>query len=465
MSRLKRIQERGYDYEIEHLPMKQRKSTASLTAIWLGFAVQFATIMVGGIIGSGLSLGKAVVAIMIGNIILAAISVSTGLIGRRVGLGFSMLTRYPFGNTGSFIPSICCGIVQLGWLTFCYWIFAIAVQQLFVLVNPSLGSLGFYVGIVAATVMTAIPVSMGYEGPAWVAWVSIPLYLIPMFYVLFALAVKAGGFGYIVANYEPSHPLSLVHAVTLVIGAWLFGAMTAPDFIRFGKSDLAAWVTPPVGLIVGEGLVLFLGALTAAVTNGATWNPVEAAAKVGTLASIAVIILYIGAMWATNVPTAYSSSMQFANALKKPKTVFALIMSFIAPLLAILIQNSVGALVAIDAFIKFLSTVLPPVGGILVAEYWIVKSRNLPVFTDNLRAVNPVAYTVWILAALFNHWTVILYNEIGASAGFQYGIPGLNGFVAGIVLYAVLNSLAISSGVNWSKYNPENVKHKSFFDL
>lgn len=453
--RVNRLNQRGYDYDIEHVPQEDRKSTLDLSLVWLGYTIQFATIMVGGMIGLGLPLGAAIMAVLVANVLLAAISITTGLIGRRVGLGFSMLTRYPFGHAGSVIPSILCGIVQLGWLTFCYWIFSNAFQNLFALFNPGLGTLGFFVGIIVTTLLTVVPISFGFQGPRWVAWISMPLIIIPMFYVIVLLLGNAGGLAHVAATYVPPQPISMVKAITLGMGAWLFGATTSPDFVRLGKSDAAAWVAPPVGLIIGESLVLILGVLTAASTAGTTWNPVEAATKLGTGGAVGVIILYMAAMWATNVPTAWSASLQFANAFHRPKTIFAIILGFVAPILAIIIQFSVGALVAIDAFVNLLASVIPPVGGILVAEYWILKGRCLPHILDVRRALNPVAYLAWIIAGGVDRWTNVLATQAGSGVGFGYGIPGLNGFLLAIVVYAVLMAIANASGAAWTRYAPE----------
>lgn len=459
---LSRVNQRGYDYDIEQVPLDDRKSTASLSAIWLGYTVQFATIMVGGIVGLGMSFKSAVAAIVLGNAILALLSITTGLIGRRLGLGFSMLTRYPFGHRGSIIPSVFCGIVQLGWLTFCYWIFANAFQNMFQLFNPELARWGFFVGVLVSTLLTVVPLFFGFEGPKWVSWISIPLIVLPLLYVMSVLVSNVGGMQVILNTYHPPQPISFVKGVTLVMGAWLFGAITSPDFVRLGKTDAAAYIAPPIGLIIGESLVLILGALTAASTFGATWNPVEASTKLGAGASFAVLLLYLAAMWATNVPCAWSASLQFANAFQQPKTVFAISLGLIAPFLAILIQYSMGALVAIDAFIGFLSSVIPPVGGILVAEYWFIRKQKLPEIMQVKRRWNPVAYLSWFLAAAINYWTNQAATQAGPSVSFEYGLPGLNGFILAIIFYWILNSLAVRAKVSWADYDTDEKLHPFF---
>ena len=428
----------GYDYDIEHVPESDRKGTLDLCLVWFCWAVQFATIIVGGIIGAGLPLVKAISAILVGNVLLAVISVSTGLIGRRMGLGFAMLSRYPFGNLGSKLPSFICGVVQLGWLTFCYWVFGTAIKTLVGIFNPQVADAGFVVGIVLCAAITVVPVMFGFEGSRWVAYITVPFILVPSLYVISILFLHAGGYSYVVSHYVPSSPIPWTSGVMLAMLAWLFGATTAPDFVRLGKSDLAAWFAPPLGLIVGESLVLFLGVITTVATGGSTCNPIEASARLGPTAATMVIVLYTASMWATNVPTAWTASLQFANVFERPKTYFAIGLCILAPIIGSWIQFSLGTLQAMTVFLNFISSAISPVGGIIVAEYWLVSRRKLLQISEIGRQLNPTAYLVWFVSAFLNHWTNSLYAEAGPGAGLSFGIPGLNGFVLAILLYWLL---------------------------
>ncbi len=442
---------KGYDYDIEHVPESARKSTASLAAVWICWAFQFATIMVGGIIGAGLSLSNAIWAIIIGDIILALLSISTGLIGRRTGLGFSMLTRYPFGHIGTIVPSFIAGAVMFGWLTFCYWIFALTVANIL----PFGITTGYVVGTVAITLLTVVPVVYGFEGPKWVAWATIPLFMIPLVISIFLLIGSAGGLDVVFTKYVPPKPISFVFAVNLALGAWLLGALTSPDWTRLGKSDWAALVAPPVGLIIGESLVLVLGAITTAATMGATWNPVEASAKIGGLAMTAILLAYLVGMWNTTPPTCWAAALHFANIFRRPKTIFAVMLSFLAAIAAIVIQFSVGAFAAMNTFLQLLSSVVPPAAGILVAQYWLLSRGNLPPVWQTRRSVNAVAFIVWVIAAVLDQLSRDAYSAAGPTVGIQYGIPGLNGFIIAVVGYWALTLVAKALGSQELTAEPE----------
>lgn len=370
-----------------------------------------------------------------------------------------MLSRYPFGHKGVFLPAVASGVVMFGWLALSVWIFANAFMGVAGLINEGWKTGGFFIGDFLAFILTIVPIVVGFQGPKWVGYISIPLFLVPMIYVMGRLIASAGGFAAITA-YHPPSPIPFAAAITLAIGAWVLGAVTCPDFTRMGRSDTAI-IAPGVGLLIGESLVLILGALTAAATGGKTWNPIEASASLGGGAMVAVLILYMAAMWCTYVPTAWAAGMHFAAAFNRPKTIFAVALSILAPLVAVLVQYSVGALVWISNFLTILSSVIPPIAGILVAEYYFVRKRQLPGITGFRRLVNPTAYIAWAIAGAVNYWTNSSLNAAGPGAGLKYGIPGLNGFVLAIVVYVIVEAAAKAMNLSWTSLQEVDEPHGS----
>ena len=175
---------------------------------------------------------------------------------------------------------------------------------------------------------------------------------------------------------------------------------------------------------------------------GETWNPIEATLKLGTGAGIMVCILYLFAMWNTQAPTAWTSALHFANVFWRPKTYFAIAVSLLAPLLAILIQFSTGAFGFMNYWLQALSSILPPVAGILACHYYIInKCKKYRDVTTLKLDVGYWAFIAWILAALFNWWTNSLYKAAGPGVGIKFGIPGVNGFLAAIILYWIFMSI------------------------
>jgi len=451
-SLLKRLETQYYDFDIEHVPQEQRKGTIGLIMVWFCWAFQFATIISGGVLASGLTLNEAFWAIIVGDVILGIFSVIMSNIGLREGIGFSLQTRYSFGKRATVIPSFIAGCVQLGWLFFCYWIFANVFQVLFTFISPAWGTAGFFIGMIICTVITVVPVVYGYEGPKWVAYATIFFLIVPIVYLISILLGNAGGLAQVAATYKPKQHNSFVFGITLVIGAWIYGTITSADWLRLGRNKWAL-LAPPIGLVIGESLVLILAAVTVAATMGATWNPIEATLKLGTFAGVVCCIMYLCAMWDTQAPTAWSASLQFANVFWRPKTLFAIILSLLAPVLAILVQYSTGAFNFMNGWLQALASIMPPVGGILACEYYIINGmKKYPDVTTLKRSINVWAFVVWILAGLFDYWTNTLYKAAGTGVGIKYGIPGVNGFIAAVIIYWIIMSLARKANPAWGEY-------------
>jgi len=449
---LKRMETQYYDYDIEHVPQEERKGTWSLIIVWFCWAFQFATIISGGVLASGLTLGESIWAIVIGDVILAIFAVIMSNIGLREGIGFSLQTRYSFGKRATVIPSFIAGCVQLGWLFFCYWIFANVFQVMLTLISPGWGTAGFFIGMIVCTIITVVPVVYGYEGPKWVAYITVFFLIVPIVYLIFVLLNSAGGLSKVAATYQPKQHNSFVFGITLVIGAWIFGSTTSADWIRLGKNKWAL-LAPVIGLVVGESLVLILAAVTVAATGGATWNAIEATMKLGPFFGIVACIMYLCAMWDTQAPTAWSASLQFANVFWRPKTLFAIILSFLAPVLAILIQYSTGAFNFMNGWLQALAAIMPAVGGILACEYYIInRMKKYPEVTTLKRSVNLVAFLVWILAAGFDYWTTTLCKAAGSGVGIKYGIPGVNGFIVALILYWIIMNIVKKANPAWAEY-------------
>lgn len=285
-----------------------------------------------------------------------------------------------------------------------------------------------------------------------VAYLTIPLFLIPVGFVLVMLLNSAGGVGVVAAKYIPPKPMSFAFAINVAMAAWLNGTLLAPDWQRLAKTDAGGIAAPAIGLIVGESLVLSMGAVTVASTFGKVWNPVEAATHVAGPLLTLVLLVYLIGMYNTNPPTAYSSAVNFANIVQRPKTYPAIVLSIAAPIAACVIQFSVGAYTAMNFFLQMLAAVQPPIAGILVAEYFILARGKFPSVHTVKRRFHWLAFVVWAVSSYLDQMTRTAYIHAGPNVGLPYGIPGLNGFIISIALYSVL---CLALGISVAKEKPK----------
>ena len=90
----------GEDYEHQPMPMAARRSTFSVTTVWIGFPMIITGAMTGSLLVLGMGFKNALVAMIIGNLIMFAYVGALGLIGTRKGMNFALIASIVFGRKG-----------------------------------------------------------------------------------------------------------------------------------------------------------------------------------------------------------------------------------------------------------------------------------------------------------------------------------------------------------------------------
>jgi cytosine permease len=113
------------------------------------------------------------------------------------------------------------------------------------------------------------------------------------------------------------------------------------------------------------------------------------------------------------------------------------------------VVGSVLAAVGIlDSFIGFLSVLgvaFPPIAGIMVAEYFVVKrwradleaSRAAGTLPESAPTWVPATLVIWVVAAVIGYFV-------------SWGLPSINSLLAAFVLYVVAGKAGLVQGVGTS---------------
>ena len=462
---IQRIEQRyAYDYDISAIPEEAKQSNWSLTAIWLAWPAQLATIIAGGIIGLGLGLTQGLIAILIGNGILACISIPIGLAARRVGVGTGLMCRFSFGHRGSWGPSLVGGLVMTGWLMWMCFIGGTAGKLLFTFyLGPGWVVGGFVIGLVVAGAFSALPNLFGYAGPKWVAYGTV-VFMLGVLIAAITMGIQsAGGWGVVDREHITVMPMSMAFAIGLTIGSWINGAIKSGDFTRYAKGIGGILGGPFLGLWLCNSLGLFAGCVAANISEIARSEAllgqiIVPAMGVGGAFFAVTIAMYWLTTMNTCPPTAYTAALDLANVFWRRKTFLVIPVTVIAMALGAVIEYVAGAATTMAAWLPFVTHVMPTYGGIIIAEFWLVNRGRLPAMGDLLEKakaflVNPIAYITWVIAALINWWTTAQMAD--PASGFSYGIPGLNGLVAALLIYWGLMSLTRQKWSYWKRWIPD----------
>src|SRR5690606_17751811 len=185
--------------------------------------------------------------------------------------------------------------------------------------------------MIAASVLMCLTACYGYRGMYWVSLVSTPLILLLAGWVVQRSLSEVGG-GAGLFDAEPTTQMTLAVAITTVVGTFVSAGTHAPHWTRFGRSGRDAVLACVLGFLIGNGLMIFFGAI-GAITFG-EGDFVLVLYELG-LVGWGLLLLF-GNLWKSNADTAYAFGVAGAELFHKPsKTPFVVGGSVIGTVLAL----------------------------------------------------------------------------------------------------------------------------------
>ncbi|ANW26129.1 cytosine permease [Vibrio coralliilyticus] len=403
------------NYSLGPVPTTARKGVISLTMVMLGLTFFSASMWTGGSLGTGLSFNDFILAVLIGNLILGIYTSFLGYIGSSTGLSTHLLARYSFGTKGSWLPSALLGGTQVGWFGVGVAMFAIPVQKAtgidtntLIIVSGLLMTATVYFGIKALMVLSAI---------------AVPAIAILGSYSVSMAVDSVGGFEQL-KLIQPETPMDFSVALAMVVGSFVSAGTLTADFVRFGKKPAGAVLVTMIAFFIGNSLMFVFGAAGAAATGMADISDVMIAQG---LLLPAIIVLGLN-IWTTNENALYASGLGFSNITGRSSTMMSIINGIVGTIFALwLYNNFVG-------WLTFLSTAIPPIGGVIIADFLMNRKRYQNFATTEFKDVN---------------WAGIVAVAVGVAAGkFIPGVVPINAVLGGALCYVVLNPLLNKKTLN-----------------
>lgn len=425
-----------YNEDLAPVPIERRAwRVGSFAALWISMSACIPTYMLASsLIGGGMNWSQAILTIFLGNLIVVIPMILNAHAGTRYGIPFPVFCRASFGTRGANVPALMRAFVACGWFGIQTWIGGEAIYKILAVFIPSLATPGastmfgitlpeficfmFFWGI------NMLVVYKGIDSIRLLLNVKAPL-LIALGLLLLSWAyVNAGGFGPILSQpsaFEPGQPKSgqffsfFVPALTGMIGFWATLSLNIPDFSRYARSQRDQIVGQAVGLPFTMALYAFIGvAVTSATTiiYGKTiWDPIDVLTHftnpiVLVVAMLALCIATLATNIAANV---VSPANDFANL--PPRHISFRLGGLITGIIGILIMP--WKLVAdpsgyIFTWLVGYSALLGPIGGIMIADYFVIRRGALDVpalydedgqyrFTNGFSIVALIALIVAVL--------------------------------------------------------------------
>src|SRR5207249_3438098 len=352
-----------FNADLAPVPPTGRKwRLGSFAALWISMSACIPTYMLASsLIGGGMNWWQAILTIFLGNLIVLIPMVLNAHAGTHYGIPFPVYCRAAFGTRGANVPALMRAFVACGWFGIQTWIGGNAIYKILGVFLPRL------VATTQATMLGITPpqflcflffwginMLVVYEGIDCIRWllnIKAPLLIALGLLLLFWAYRQAGGFGPILSQpsaFAPGQAKAgqfwkfFFPALTGMIGFWATLSLNIPDFSRYAKSQRDQVIGQALGLPTTMALYSFIG--------------------------VAV----------TSATTVVSPANDFSHIA--PRYITFRIGGYITGFIGVLMMP--WKLVAdpngyIFVWLIAYSALLGPIGGILIADYFVWRRRKL----------------------------------------------------------------------------------------
>ncbi len=403
-------------------PARRTWSTYNIAALWIGMSVVITTYtLASGLMERGMMWWQAMATILLGNVIVLIPMILNAHAGTKYGISFPVLCRASFGVRGANVAAMLRAIVACGWFGIQTWIGALALDALLKAAWPGWAQIPGSIAI-AFAVFWGIQVAIilkGTEGIKVLESWSAPLLLGGGALLLLWAIRNGGGLTHILGESQKLQKGNAEFwaifpaALTANVGYWATLSLNIPDFTRYAKSQRSQALGQALGLPTTMTAFAFIGVAVTSATivifGRAIWDPIELVSRIGRapviiFAALVVLAAQLTTNMAANV---VSPSNDFSNL--SPRKISYVTGGLITAVLGIVMMPwklYSDAAAYIFTWLLGYSSLMGALGGILIADYWIIRKQQLDV--DDLfrlrgrytyvNGVNPKAIIALVLS-------------------------------------------------------------------
>jgi NCS1 family nucleobase:cation symporter-1 len=384
-----------YNEDLAPIPLDRRTwGTYNYAALWVAMSVCIPTYMLAsGLIAGGMSWWQAVGTILLGNLIVLIPMLLNAHAGAKYGIPFPVLVRASFGVKGANVPAVLRALVACGWFGIQTWIGGQAIFSMLKILWPAIAgsATGPWICFFAFWLINMAVIWRGIETIKFLEGVSAPFMMIVGLVLLFWITGKAGGLGPVLSAPSKFQTTAafmkfFIPSLTGMVGFWATVALNIPDFTRYAKSQRAQAVGQALGLPAAMTIYSFIGvAVTSAsvvIFGEPIWDPVALLGRFNqpVVASFALVALLIATLNTNVAANVVSPSNDFSNL--NPKRISFRTGGMITGVIGIMMMpwKLLGDFSAyIFGWLVGYSGLLGPIAGVMIADYFVVRSKQLDV--------------------------------------------------------------------------------------
>ncbi|WP_407079222.1 purine-cytosine permease family protein [Candidatus Williamhamiltonella defendens] len=423
-----------HDFSFMRVPLDCRYSLFTMVMVRIGIMTALGQFMLGAMLGHAMPFYDALLATFLGSMLLEFVSLGLGIAGAREGFSTSQLARWcGFGLYGSSMVSILIVLSLIGWF---------GVQNA-ILANGLNYALNNKPGFVTSALLSGLGLTalmtFGFRALGWIAIVTVPLFMLVVGWIVCELLA-----GYhlieLMTTLPTGQPMTLGMAATAVGGGYIVTSVTTADIGRYCQNSRHVFWMITLSIIVGEFVVNSIAILIAHALNTSDVVTImtQTAGWIGLLAVILSALKI-------NDSNLYSSSLALLSAVEG---ISGRRLSYVGLTLALgtagTLLTVAGILEQFTGFLILLGVIFPPVAGVMLCDYWLLKTHRVELDESLRQQQLPDPK---ILPAV--GWNGVIACLAGILTGLmiKMGIPSLNSLLVSITVYALLNGYPFKKAV------------------
>ncbi len=404
---------------------EERQSVGSLTMIWVGSMICVPCLMIGSFLGSGFQLSGVILCIILGFAIVCTYMTLIGMQSCDLGLPTVSLAAGALGKQGGkFIISLLLTVACIGWFgiqsAVCGSSFSAMVEGMTGLAIPVWLSSLVWGALMLLTAM------YGFKALKYLNYIAVPALVIVIIYGIYAAITQNDGIN-VMTNYVPAVEMTIVTGISLTVASFALGGVIAGDYCRFAKSRKDVAISS-IGGVFPAGLAMMVaGAVLSIVTGMFDVSAVLSAVGVPAFGLVALVL----ATWTTNATNAYSGGIAVSSLVGLDETKFKLTTGIAGAIGTIL--AAIGLMSQFESFLSILTALIPPVAGVIIADYWVLGKGK----KENFK-LREGFFVPGIVAFVLGAATAYATANVPALIFF---VGPVNGMIVAMVVYIILRKV------------------------
>ncbi|MBV5262717.1 purine-cytosine permease family protein [Pinisolibacter aquiterrae] len=360
----------GEEYEHVPVPAAARRSLFSVTMVWLGFPMIITGAMTGSLLVLGMGFKRALLAMIIGNLLMFAYVGALGVLGTRRGVNFALLASVVFGRKGYVFASGLLSTLLLGW-------YAVQTGITGALVSSTYG-LNYVLMTTIAGVLYIAITFVGVRGLHWIGMVSVPLFVVLGLWVVGDVTAKVGVSAILdYAGNNGTATMSMGVGLTVVLALFIDAGTVTADFNRWAKDPKSSLIATFSAFPFANMVAMLVGGIMTAALAVPNANPFGNDNMFGYLNGMQLT-------WLSVLAFAFlycNLGSVCSHCLYNAATGWSRIVGSHMRLLAIIL-GVIGIVVAAGNvwafFIQWLSLLgilVPPIGAIILVDQYLLRPK------------------------------------------------------------------------------------------